>query len=108
MPKLKKKIFVGTFGAFKENQGFYTKKMFKEMNHTLQSYIYGYKWVLEGLFLIETLKMGIIYTLHFPPKKAKEENTHFLRGHNSWSYQLFDAQFFGNSPGPSLSENHSR
>ena len=34
-------------------QGFYQKKTFKEMNHTLPSYIYGYKWVLEGLFLIE-------------------------------------------------------
>ena len=48
---------------------------------------------LGGLILIETLKLGIIYTLHFPPKKAKEGNTHFWRGHNSWSYQLFDAQF---------------
>ena len=28
----------------------------------------GYKWVLEGFFLIETLKIDIIYTLNFSPK----------------------------------------
>ena len=34
--------------------------------------------------------MGIFYTLNFfLPKKDKEENTYFLRGHNPWSYQLF-------------------
>ena len=39
--------------------------------------------------------MGIIYTLHFPPKKGEEEKKTFFRGHNSWSYQYFDAIFYG-------------
>ena len=54
-------------------------------------YIYGYKWVSEGLFFIKTLKMGIIYTLHF---FLQNEKPHILKGHNSWSYQYFDAKFF--------------
>ena len=33
--------------------------------------------------LIETLKIVIIYTLHFPAKHTELENTHLLRGHNS-------------------------
>ena len=61
------------------------------MYRTLQSYIYEYKCVLEGLFFIKTLRMGIIYTLHFFLQKEKP---HILKGHNSRSYQYFDAKFF--------------
>ena len=69
------------------------------MYRTIQWYIYGYSWVLGGLFLIETLKMGIIFIPpNFPRKMAKDENMNFLRGHNSWNYQFFDAQFFGVAP----------
>ena len=35
-----------------------------------------------------------LYPPFFLPKKAKEENTPFLRGHNSWSYQYFASIFF--------------
>ena len=54
-----------TFGAFRGPQLFFFSKMSK-MCMLL-------KWVLEGLFLIETLKMGIIFTLHFPHKTVKDE-----------------------------------
>ena len=54
-------IFVH-LGPFRGNK--VLNKLKKIMSHSLQSYIHGYKRVLEGLFLIETLKMGIIYTLH--------------------------------------------
>ena len=47
------------------------------MYRSFQSNIYGYKWVLEGSCLIEALKIGIIYKLHFSSKIAKHENTHF-------------------------------
>ena len=43
--------------------------------------------------------MGIVFIPPiFPRKMAKEENMNFLRGHNSWNYQFFDAQFFGVTP----------
>ena len=49
----------------------------------------------SGRFIfIVTLKMGIIQTLHFCFKNAKHENTHFLRGHNWWSYQFFYENVF--------------
>ena len=42
----------------------------KKLYVTVQPLIHEYKWVLEGLFLIETLKMGIIFILHFPHKNS--------------------------------------
>ena len=46
---------------------------------------------MEGLFFIKTLKMGIIYNLHF---FLQNEKPHFLKGHNAWSYQYFATKFF--------------
>ena len=50
-------------------------------------------WVLEVSFSIGTLKTGIVHTLHFFQKNAKEENT-YLRGHNTWKYPGFYAHCF--------------
>ena len=57
-------------------------KVFKKNKYVSYSsiiYIYGYKWVFECSFLIETLKMCIIYTLHFSTQKGSRWKHLFKR-----------------------------
>ena len=48
---------------------------------------------LECLFLIEALRMGVIYTLHFPFRNNKHENTLFLGGINREVIKYFMETF---------------
>ena len=53
------------------------------MYHTFQSYNIGYTWSLGFLLFIGILKLGIIITSIFSPKKAKEEKRIFNNNNNN-------------------------
>ena len=66
--KISLKYTFCTFGAFRGQENFFFKNCILLFNHISSM---DTKCVLEVLYLIETLKMANIYTLHPPPQKKK-------------------------------------